>query len=651
MKRCVQCNRQYEADGEYCPFDGGVLVAVTTDPLVGRTLDGKYRIDAKISAGGMGTVYRATHILMDHTCAVKVMHDSMLTDPAAISRFQREAKAAARIRHQNAIAVTDFGITSDQVVYLVMEYFDGRSLRNVLDQSGPLGPQRTAEILERAASALSVAHGLGIIHRDLKPDNIMVRVTPEGDEEVKVLDFGIAKLKGVTGGTEQLTVTGTVIGTPNYFSPEQCRAMELDARSDIYSLGIVAYELLSGTVPFTAETPLAVAMMHTVDQPPSLVERVPGLPREVEEVVMRALSKRPEDRPQSAVELAREFSAAVQGVSVDELEWRSVTPSRGKTGIVGGPTSGHPRAMTPRPTSQQARPAGTTALGSGHVPLPTSVVGSPPVTKRRSVLPWAGAALAAVVLVGGAIYYFAAGEREEAPQPISQAPEPPRPPEPPPGMVLIPGGTFEMGRNSGDPAEGPPHPVSVSAFFLDRTEVTNEQYAAFLREKGHAPPATWKDGTYRAGTGDFPVTDVSWLDARAYAQWAGKRLPTEAEWEFAARGTDGRLFPWGNDPRPDAALTKETGIRMQQPVGSMPGGVSPFGAFDMIGNVWEWCEDGFKLYPGSTFEVKPSEQMYKIVRGGCFESDQGEINAVTRFWYDPAKPDHRIGFRCAKSVE
>ena len=254
MKRCVQCNRQYDAGGEYCPFDGGVLVEVAADPLVGRVLDGKYRIDSRISAGGMGTVYRATHILMDHVCAIKVLHDSMMTDPSAIPRFQREAKAAARIRHQNAIAVTDFGITSDRSSTSSWSLRRAQPARGARARPGRSASSDTAYIIEQVAPR--ARHGARARHRSPRHQARQhhgAHVAGRPVEEVKVLDFGIAKLKDMAGRTEKLTDAGMVIGTPNYLSPEQCRAMELDARSDIYSLGIVVYELLSGKVPFAAD--------------------------------------------------------------------------------------------------------------------------------------------------------------------------------------------------------------------------------------------------------------------------------------------------------------------------------------------------------------------------------------------------------------
>jgi eukaryotic-like serine/threonine-protein kinase len=685
MKRCVTCNKQFTDDGTFCPFDGGNLELITEDPLIGATLDGKYRIDSRISQGGMGTVYRATHVLMDHVCAVKVLHDSMMTDPSAIPRFQREAKAAARIRHQNAISVMDFGITSDKIVYLVMEYFEGQSLREVLERQGPLSLERTAYIIEHASTALQVAHDLGIVHRDIKPDNIMVRTTPTGVEEVKVLDFGIAKLKDMSGGTEKLTNAGMVIGTPNYLSPEQCRAAELDARSDIYSLGIVSYELLSGTCPFSAPTPLAVAMMHTTEAPPALGEKVPGLPKAVEDVVLKALAKKPKDRPQTAIEFAEMFTAAAYGIELPPAQTsgtsRLVTGShamRVRTGSI-RPSTGSFATDTGRqsathntsgqqsipPNMRGATPSGPmAAVSSGsQVAVPSGNLGPAPATtvlsaqaepaRRSLALPIAAAAFVLVAAVSAAAYYFTTNGR----QPVVTPPQPPieQPVEPPAGMVLVPAGSFQMGRDgAADTAESPLHTRTIPAFYIDKNEVTNEQYLEFVKAKNYPPPSHWKDGTFPAGQGDFPVVNVTWSDARAYAEWAQKRLPSEFEWEYAARGTDGRLFPWGNEPRTDAAVSKEIGLKTPQPGGSMPAGVSPFGVFDMYGNVWEWCENTFIPYPNSPYNMKETDKGLKMLRGGSFSSEQSgrdEVTLTTRTAKEPDYKDPKLGFRCAKSVE
>jgi serine/threonine-protein kinase len=663
------------------------------DPFIGQVLDGKYRIDSLIGQGGMGAVYRATHILMDHQCAVKVLHSSMMSDPSAIPRFQREARAAAKIRHQNAIAVNDFGITSDNVVYLVMEFFPGQSLRSLIREQGALSVERTAKIIDRVAAALDAAHQQGIIHRDVKPDNVMLRELPNGEDEVKVLDFGIAKMVDQSSLNESLTITGTIIGTPHYLSPEQCRAAtDLDARSDLYSLAIVTFEMLTGSVPYIAATPIAVAMMHISDPPPPLVGRVANISPRAEAVIHRAMGKKREDRQQSVLDFSREFFEAVFGFS-PAREGTQYIGDRG-SGYVGGYTGegvNTPQAIpgngtvmmrgqttgqtavptpsgfpaTPSTGSQQVvdprvatpMPSHTIVAGGLGTNTPATVMVAPsdsgtyappaPSPSRRGLILGLGAA---VVVLGGLAAGWAGGLFSSKPAPVVQQPEPPTgPSQPPPGMILIPGGTFTMGRNGGDIYESPPHQVDVKPFFLDKTEVTNKQYAEFVQATGYQPPSDWVNGTFKVGDGDLPVVNVEWKDARAYAEWAKKRLPTEAEWEYAARGTDGRLYPWGNEWVPGNAYTKESGLKTLQPVGSSPSGASPFGVLDMAGNVWEWCQDNFAPYPGSTAE--PKDLTFKIIRGGSLGDDKTKASATYRNWVPPERRYEALGFRCAKSAQ
>jgi formylglycine-generating enzyme required for sulfatase activity len=193
--------------------------------------------------------------------------------------------------------------------------------------------------------------------------------------------------------------------------------------------------------------------------------------------------------------------------------------------------------------------------------------------------------------------------------------------------------------------------VTVKAFYLDKTEVTNKQYAEFIQATKYTPPPDWVNGSYKVGTGDHPVTNVDWRDARAYAEWAKKRLPTEEEWEYAARGTDGRLYPWGNEWVPGNAYTAESKLTTLQPVGSIDAGASPFGLLDMSGNVWEWCEDNFRPYPGSKGEARDTN--YKIIRGGSLGDTDDKTKATTtyRSWVPPERKYGALGFRCARSVE
>jgi eukaryotic-like serine/threonine-protein kinase len=278
------------------------------DLLIGRIIEGKYRIDAKLGAGGMGAVYSAHRLLIGDEVAVKILHPEHVSEPQASERFRREAQAAARLKHPNAVSIYDFGITSDGLVYLVMELVEGQSLRRIIKQQGPLTPSAAADVINQVCAALDEAHRQHIVHRDLKPDNIIVHPTVTG-LRVKVLDFGIAKLRDMVASN--LTQTGSVMGTPHYMSPEQCLGEELDSRSDIYSLGIVLYEMLAGVVPFNSPTSTAVVVQHVNQTPPSLRTINLSISQPVEAVVLHALAKKREERPQTATALAQEMNAAV----------------------------------------------------------------------------------------------------------------------------------------------------------------------------------------------------------------------------------------------------------------------------------------------------------------------------------------------------
>ena len=309
-KKCPRCGREYENANTLCPADGTVLEKAADDPLLGQTLADKYRIEELINEGGMGAVYRATHVLMDKTVAVKVLHPALAADDKIVARFSREARAASRISHPHALSVTDFGEDKGGVVFLVMEYLNGQTLKEVIRNESPMPLPRIVEIIRQVCGALEAAHAEGVVHRDLKSDNIML-IDVGGGDWAKVLDFGIAKITEKVGQDPALTAPNLIIGTPQYMSPEQCsQAAEIDSRSDIYSLGVILYELLIGHVPFTGESPTAIMMKHLQEPPPSVLEERKDLPASVGRVVARAMAKRPEDRFQTVSELSEEFTAA-----------------------------------------------------------------------------------------------------------------------------------------------------------------------------------------------------------------------------------------------------------------------------------------------------------------------------------------------------
>src|ERR1044072_1591395 len=329
MLQCPRCGRQFSNDVMVCPSDHAPLEAdptiadVPLDPLLGRVFDGKYRLDQRLGGGGMGTVYRATHLLIDRPVALKVLSQRFVGDQTAQQRFRREARAAGRMQHPNAVTVTDFGATDDGYLYIVMELLEGRTLRDLLAHEAPLDPARAVSFMLQACAAVGAAHDAGLIHRDLKPANIFIEQRPNFPAVVKVLDFGVAKfvVEEHDNDSNTLTQVGALIGTPRYMSPEQCTdAMALTPSADVYSLGIILYEMLTGVTPFNGETHLAIALKQVSELPRAPRELVPSIPETLEGVILHALTKDPAERPRNANELRSELYAIAQSLGLEHSE-------------------------------------------------------------------------------------------------------------------------------------------------------------------------------------------------------------------------------------------------------------------------------------------------------------------------------------------
>jgi eukaryotic-like serine/threonine-protein kinase len=312
MRICPHCKTTFEQDFRVCPFDGATLTqnqSPPADPMIGRVLDERFRIVQKIGQGGMGAVYKAVHTQMDRICAIKLLSPLSADKESAVVRFQREAKMASRIDSPNAVTIYDFGEAEPGLLYLAMEFVEGESLSQVLARERSLPVDRVVNITSQVARALSAAHALGIVHRDLKPDNIMLTRKSGEEERVKVLDFGIAKTI-TDGSAENLTQTGFVLGTPVYMSPEQVLGESVDSRSDVYSLSIIVYQMLSGRVPFEGNTPQTVMMKRVTTEPHPLRLSAPSVSESIEHVVMSGLARNPENRIRGAQEFATALSAA-----------------------------------------------------------------------------------------------------------------------------------------------------------------------------------------------------------------------------------------------------------------------------------------------------------------------------------------------------
>jgi eukaryotic-like serine/threonine-protein kinase len=331
--------------------------------LIGRTIADKYVIDSFLGGGGMGAVYRARQVGLDKLVAVKILHSEFAGEAAFVTRFKREAKAASRIDHPNSMRVLDFGQEPDGLLYIVMEYLAGRSLFRIFRDEAPLPSERIVDLFRQALAALAAAHDLGIVHRDLKPDNIIVmqKTRDEGSagEHVKVCDFGIAKFTGNTSATaaEKLTADGTIIGTPDYLSPEQARSDDIDARSDLYSMGVMLFEALTGKTPFHADTPLGVVLQHLDTEPPKPSSIAPDVDPKLEAICLRCLKKKPEERFASARDMRAAFAPeSIRPASLPAAYEKVAIPRAPKAPVITTRASDPTPQVTPPPVSSTPQP-------------------------------------------------------------------------------------------------------------------------------------------------------------------------------------------------------------------------------------------------------------------------------------------------------
>ena len=286
-----------------------------TGSLLGQTLNDRYEVLERIGEGGFGTIYLAKQVKMDRQVALKVLNPYMSDDPKLVERFRREAKAACNLKDPHTIITYDFDQTPDGVLYLAMEYLRGRTLFEVLEEEGGLSVERTIHILSQCCSSLAEAHDMGIVHRDIKPENIFLEERPGHHDYVKILDFGIAKIvSGDAAQSPALTAAGQTLGTLEYMSPEQLTGKPLDGRSDIYALGILAYEMLTGTLPFESDNPASIISGHLRQQPqpPSTVAPEAGIPEALDRIILKMLAKNREERYPDAATLKKELDALIR---------------------------------------------------------------------------------------------------------------------------------------------------------------------------------------------------------------------------------------------------------------------------------------------------------------------------------------------------
>jgi serine/threonine-protein kinase len=588
------------------------------DELQPGDILGAYRIEKLIGRGGMATVYKASNLSTQRFVAVKVLKERFSSSLKALARFDREFLALESLNHPNIVRVLDKGVERG-VNYFVLEFVDGASLSRLL-RYRKLTMNTRAHIMLQVASAIDYAHKRGIVHRDVKPDNVLINRTGRA----KLADFGIAQITESSLPLTSITVVSSFMGTADYMAPEQrVDAKSVDHRADIYAFGVMLYESFTGKLP-----------LGNFSLPSQLN---PQLGKRMDGIILRALRQNPDERYQSMAVLAEDVKKEMSASGLSKLKAR--------------------------------------------LALVFEAENWGKLINARAI----GAASVLAVIVAGAFWLFSAIEGPQAPdtspagqdtdssfidvpaQPVTPATEPGAESTTavPDNMVLVRAGEFIMGADSEFANERPRRTVYLNAFHMDKYEVTNSEYKEFVDATGRsvpyvsafwAEPFNWRDGTYPPGKGDYPVVLVSWHDAAAYAKWAGKRLPTEAEWEKTARGDDGRTWPWGKVWDPNKCNVKESFLNSTQPVYLFAEGKSPLGCFNMAGNVTEWVADWYSetYYRRAPDENPPgpSTGKAKVARGGAWDSN---INLYARtgyrYYFPPDTKSASIGIRCAKDIK
>ena len=595
----------------------------------GDILQSRYRVVALLGQGGMGAVYRALDLRLNVPMALKEQIPQPGLDAGLLTQlrqqFEQEAMTLARLSHPHLVRVTDF-FEERGNAYLVMEFLEGESLADRIAREGRLPEAQVLAWAQQLLDALVYCHGQGIVHRDIKPQNILLR--PDG--RAVLVDFGLVKFWNPNAPQTRTVLRG--MGTPEYAPPEQYgqRGQTTDPRSDLYSLGATLYHALTGQAPPTASDRIA---------DPELFHPVrtlnPQVSATTDATLLRALEPARQKRWSTASEMASTFGSETTA-----------------------PVSPPPTAPPPQPVSARSGGSGTAVMPQTHSQLQASEHWGIPI--------WAWVVGTLVVLFVLPVVWNAldrstrATPTANATAMVTLTPEFAVASAPELGdtwtrpaddmvMVYVPAGEFQMGSEDGYDNEKPVHTVALDGFWIDRTEVTNAQYTRCVAAGTCRPSEYANDSAYNSA--EQPVVGVSWNDAVTYATWVGGRLPTEAEWEYAARSPEGLIYPWGNTW--DCAkgnFDEDCGsdnYRLTAPVGSFPAGASWVGALDIVGNVWEWVADRYGPYPSGRQVnfTAPASGDDRVLRGGAFDLNRRGARCAIRLRYAPHGRDRHGGFR------
>ncbi len=647
------------------------------DNLTGKHID-RYEILELLGTGGMAMVYKAYDPRLEREVAIKIIRRSAFPPEVLddmVKRFEREAKSLAKLSHANIVKVLDYG-EFEGSPYLVMEYFPGGTLKEKMGE--PVAWQDAARILLPVARGVEYAHDRGIIHRDIKPANILMN--EKGDPTLS--DFGIAKL--LQGESKNnLTASGAAVGTPEYMAPEQWTG-ETSTKTDMYSLGTILYEMITGRRPYVADTPGAVFLKQVTEPLPLPRKFNANLPEMVEQFLLKTLDKDPSNRYEDFRAFIKELETLLGDDTLSNMEKVAPKNTFEKEQWEKPTTQKTDRESPPKQENAPRKKFPVFAgIGGGVLLLlliaffalrnnPTS-----DTTPTETSAPSADSTATATTVSVSNTEPTAGPQKLDIGSVIISETD---------GMNLlyVPAGEFTMGNYADDAVldceksksealneyncsrelfldEEPPAPVNLDAFWIDETEVTNEMYAECVAEGICAQPTDISSSTNASyynnpAFKDFPVVYVDWNMAKTYCEWAGRRLPTEAEWEKAARGTDGRVYPWGFEPPNSNLLSYSEGvyIRDTAEVAESLDGRSFYGAYDMAGNVWEWVNSAYEKYP---YDATDGREEFKavdeprVMRGGSWRTNNSEVRSANRSGDLPTASYFSVGIRCARSEQ
>ena len=694
--------------------------------IVGRTIADKYAVESVVGEGGFATVYRAMHVIWKRPVALKVFKSlgdfSEKDRQKLLDEFVQEGALLADLSARSAAIVQarDIGMLQtpkgESIPYMVLEWLEGASLESVLtDEKAkglPLRDMRaTISLLDPAAEAIALAHRKGIAHRDVKPGNVFVLGDARGEHTVKLLDFGIAKVVSDAqkmAGSFTKTSGQVTSFTPAYGAPEQFSRTHgaTGPWTDVFALALIATEILTGREPLEGDDFMQLAFSSAnPDRRPTPRTLGAQVTDEVEQVFRKALAVKPSERWQSGGDF---WNALRSASKLDPM--RGMTDPNPGRAVVAATHSADASAPTLAVHSEREPSLPAIAAGASTQPRAgTTTTGAKPGSSKMGLFVALG--VGAVAVIGGGVFFLgrgsgsgtsgttntsgsaalsAAAAASGAPSTSANVAAVPKPKECPQGTIKIPGGSFYMGSDDGLPMEKPAHQVTLEPFCIDEFEVTVEKYKACsdtgrckragttndwatITDKEHKafdPLCNIRDPVAKA---THPINCVDWEMAEKYCREQGERLPTESEWEFAARGPDGRKYPWGDEDPASAHLNAcgkecvawgakngveekgmydvDDGFANTAPVGSFPKGASRYGVKDVVGNVWEWVADYYGEYPKEEQKNPkgPETGDERVIRGGAWNASFASwVRPTFRYKDAPGKRSYGIGFRCAK---